>query len=74
MLENVDLLAFGELWSQFSLVLATLAEWARPRQPGLAGSLRLNDLRQTLTPYIFLSFFLYVLFLYGHGRPVESGH
>ena len=28
-LENVDLLAFGELWSQFSLVLATLAEWAR---------------------------------------------
>ena len=29
MLENVDLLAFGELWSQFSLVIDTLAEWAR---------------------------------------------
>ena len=29
MLENVDLLAFGELWSQFFLVLATLAEWVR---------------------------------------------
>ena len=27
-LENVDLLAFGELWSQFFLVLAMLAERA----------------------------------------------
>ena len=44
MLENVDLLAFGELWSQFFLVLATLAEWAR-HSLGLVGSLRLNDLR-----------------------------
>ena len=43
MLENVDLLAFGELWSQFSLVLATFAE--RAGQSGLAGSMRLNDLR-----------------------------
>ena len=34
MLENVDLLAFGELWSQFSLVLATLAERARHSLPG----------------------------------------